>query len=151
MDSILRGLVIYFFLLLVFRVSGRRTLSKATTFDLVLLLIISEVTQQAMVDSDHSVTNAVLLILTLVLTSLGLSELKQHFPHFKYLLEGSSVMIVRNGKLLRERMNELRVDEDEILEAARASQGLESFEQIKYAFVEPNGEITLVPQDEEKG
>src|SRR5688572_29579353 len=113
MDSVLRGLVIYFFLLLVFRISGRRTLSKATTFDLVLLLIISEVTQEAMVDDDHSVTNGILLILTLVMTSLGLSELKQHFPRLKYFLEGSSVMVVKNGKLLHERMNELRVDEDE--------------------------------------
>ena len=147
MDSVLRGLVIYFFLLLVFRISGRRTLCKATTFDLVLLLIISEVTQEAMVDSDHSITNSVLLILTLVMTSLGLSQLKQHFPSFKYLLEGRSVMIVRNGKMLRERMNELRIDEDEILEAARAAQGLESVDQIKYGFVEPNGEITLVPAE----
>lgn len=148
MDSVLRGLIIYFFLLLVFRISGRRTLSKATTFDLVLLLIISEVTQEAMVDSDHSITNSALLILTLVMTSLGLSELKQHFPKFKHLLEGRSVMIVRNGKMLRERMNELRIDEEEILEAARGAQGLESVDQIKYGFVEPNGEITLVPAEE---
>jgi|SRR5688572_24447749 len=145
MDSVFRGLIIYLFLLVVFRISGRRTLSKATTFDLVLLLIISEVTQEAMVDSDHSITNAVLLILTLVMMSLGLSELKQHFPRFKALIEGNSVMIIRNGKVLDERLNELRVDKDEILEAARAAHGLESLEQIKHAFVEPNGEITVVP------
>lgn len=144
MNSILRGLTVYFFLLLVFRISGRRTLSNATTFDLVLLLIISEVTQQAMVNNDHSVTNGVLLILTLVMTSLGLSELKQRFPRLKYILEGSTVMIVRNGGIIAQRMRELRVDKDEILEAARAAHGLESLEQIKYAFVEPNGEITFV-------
>ena len=54
------------------------------------------------------------------MTSLGLSEIKQHFPRVKNLIEGSSIMVVRNGKLLRDRMNELRVDEDEILEAAPA-------------------------------
>jgi uncharacterized membrane protein YcaP (DUF421 family) len=145
MDSVLRGLTIYFFLLLVFRVSGRRTLSQATTFDLVLLLIISEVTQEAMVDDDHSITNGIILILTLVMTSLGLSELKQHFPRLKYLLEGSSIMIVRNGKLLKNRLDELRVDKEEVLEAARAAHGLESLAEIKYAFVEPNGEITFIP------
>jgi uncharacterized membrane protein YcaP (DUF421 family) len=147
MDSVLRGLTIYFFLLLVFRISGRRTLSQSTPFDLVLLLIISEVTQSAMVDDDHSITNSIVLILTLVMTSLGLSELKQHFPRIKYLLEGSTVMVVKNGQLLKKRMNELRVDEDEILEAARAAHGLSALAQIKYAFVEPNGEITLVPQE----
>jgi uncharacterized membrane protein YcaP (DUF421 family) len=150
MDSVLRGLVIYFLLLIVFRISGRRTLSQATPFELVLLLIISEVTQEAMVDGDHSITNAALLILTLILTSLGLSEIKQRFPRVKYLLEGSSVMVVKNGKLLRDRMNEMRVDEDEILEAARAAQGLSALEQIKYAFVEPNGEITLVPREQSR-
>src|SRR5688572_6531331 len=147
MDSVLRSLTIYFFLLLVFRISGRRTLSQVAPFDLVLLLIISEVTQGAMVNNDHSITNAIVLILTLVMTSLGLSELKQHFPRLKYLLEGSTVMIVKNGQLLKNRMNELRVDKDEILEAARASHGLSALDQIKYAFVEPNGEITLIPQE----
>jgi len=147
MESIFRGLFIYFFLLLVFRISGRRTLSNATTFDLVLLLIISEVTQQAMVDTDHSITNSVLLILTLVMTSLGLSELKQRFPRLKCILEGSAVMVVRNGSLVHKRMNELRVDEDEILEAARMAHGLESLDEIKYAFVEPNGEISVVPKE----
>ncbi len=54
MESVIRGLIVYFFLLLVFRVAGRRTLSEATTFDLVLLLIVSETTQEALVAEDHS-------------------------------------------------------------------------------------------------
>ena len=147
MESVLRGLMVYFFLLVVFRISGRRTLSQTTPFEFVLLLIISEVTQEAMVDSDHSITNAALLILTLVTTSLGLSEIKQRFPRVKNLLEGTSIMVVRNGRLLHDRMNELRVDEDEIMEAARASQGLSSLTEIKYAFVDPNGEISVVPAE----
>ena len=147
MESVFRGLVIYLFLLIVFRVTGRRTLSKTTTFDLVLLLIISEVTQEAMMDSDHSVTNAALLILTLVMTTLGLSELKQHFPRLKFFIEGAPIVIVDNGKLRRDRMADLRVDEEELLEAARAAQGLARLDQIKYAVAETNGEITIVPRE----
>jgi uncharacterized membrane protein YcaP (DUF421 family) len=147
MNSVLRGLTVYFFLLIVFRIAGRRTLSQTTPFEFVLLLIISEVTQEAMVDGDHSITNAGLLILTLVTTSLGLSEIKQRFPRVKHLLEGSSVMIVRKGHLLHDRMNELRVDEEEIMEAARSSQGLSCLDEIKYAFVDPNGEISVVPAE----
>ena len=75
MDSVLRGLLVYFFLLIVFRISGKRTLSQTTSFDLVLLLIISETTQQAMVDNDHSITNGFLLIMTLVGTSILLATL----------------------------------------------------------------------------
>ena len=88
MESVLRGLIVYLFLLVVFRISGKRTLSQTTTFDLVLLLIISETTQQAMVDSDHSITNGFLLIATLVGTSILLGVLKQKFPKLDLLLEG---------------------------------------------------------------
>ena len=58
MDAIMRGLMVYLFLLVIFRISGKRTLSQVTSFELVLLLIISETTQQAMVDSDHSITRS---------------------------------------------------------------------------------------------
>ncbi|MFX4689755.1 hypothetical protein ABTB16_20325, partial [Acinetobacter baumannii] len=70
MDSVLRALVVYAFLLIVFRIAGKRTLAQATNFELVLLLIISETVQEALVDQDHSVTNAFLLVVTLVGTSL---------------------------------------------------------------------------------
>ena len=148
MDAIVRGLVVYFFLLLVFRVSGRRTLAQMTSFDLVLLLIISETTQQAMVDDDHSITNGFLLILTLVGTSIGLSLLKQRWPTLDRWLEDVPLVVVENGKLHKDRMDKVRVDERDILSAARALQGLERLDQIKYAIVERSGEITIVPKRE---
>jgi len=145
MDSVLRGLVVYFFLLVVFRISGKRTLSQTTSFDLVLLLIISETTQQAMVDNDHSITNGFLLIITLVGTSILLATLKQFFPRLELLLEGQPVIVVDKGKLLHEIMNKVRVDEEDILSAARMNHGLERLDQIKYAILERDGEISIVP------
>lgn len=147
MESIIRGLVIYFFLLLIFRISGKRTLSQATSFDLVLLLIISEVTQEAMVDSDHSITNSMLLIMTLVGTAVVLSWLKQRFPSVERILDGEALLIVDNGRQLTDRMNKERVDEKDILEAARALHGLEKMDEIKYAILERNGEISIVPKE----
>ena len=91
MDSVLRGLVVYGFLLLIIRLSGKQTLSQATTFDLVLLLIISETTQEAMVDSDHSITNGFLLIITLVGATIVLAALKQFFPRLEQILDGQPV------------------------------------------------------------
>ena len=135
MESVLRGLVVYGFLLLIFRIAGKRTLSENTNFDLVLLLIISETTQQAMVDHDHSITNGFLLIMTLVGASIGLSLLKQRFPALEQWLEGTPLVIVEDGKVLRDRMDKTRVEEADILEAARSLQGLERLEQIKYAVV----------------
>src|SRR5678816_1003171 len=103
MDSILRGVAVYVFLLLIFRVAGKRTLSQTTTFDLVLLLIISETTQQAMVDDDHSLTNGMLLIMTLVGMTILLSVLKQKFPKLDLALEGAPLILIDQGKLLRDR------------------------------------------------
>jgi uncharacterized membrane protein YcaP (DUF421 family) len=147
MDSVLRGVAVYFFLLLVFRLAGRRTLAETSTFDLVLLLIISETTQQAMVKADNSLTNAFLLILTLVGTSLLLSELKMHVPVLTRWLDGLPVIIVRDGKVFRDRMQSLRVDEDDVLEAARAAHGLENMDQIKHAVVERGGGISIIPRE----
>jgi uncharacterized membrane protein YcaP (DUF421 family) len=145
MDSVLRGLLVYFFLLIVFRISGKRTLSQTTSFDLVLLLIISETTQQAMVDNDHSITNGFLLIMTLVGTSILLATLKQFFPRLDLLLEGQPIIVVDKGKLLHDIMKKARVDEEDILSAARMNHGLERLDQIKYAILERDGEISIVP------
>ncbi len=147
MESVIRGLVVYAFLLLVFRISGKRTLTDNSNFDLVLLLIISETTQQAMVDSDHSVTNGFLLIMTLIGASLGLSLLKQRVPAIEKWVDGTAVVIVENGTMHKDRMRKVRVDEADILESARKLQGLERMDQVKYAIVERNGEITIVPRE----
>ena len=145
MESVLRGLIVYLFLLLVFRISGKRTLSQTTTFDLVLLLIISETTQQAMVDSDHSITNGFLLIATLVGASILLGVLKQKFPKLDLLLEGQPMLVVNKGQLIREVSDKAHVDEEDILNAARLLHGLERMDQIKYAILERDGNISIVP------
>ncbi|MBI1897686.1 MAG: DUF421 domain-containing protein [Acidobacteria bacterium] len=146
MDAVVRGLVVYFFLLLVFRLSGNRTLSQATAFDLILLLIISETVQQAMVGTDNSITQGLLLVLTLVTTDILLSVLKEHSQVLDRWIDGAPLVVIDNGKLLHDRMAKLRVDEGDILAAARSLQGLERLDQIKYAVVERSGEITIVPR-----
>ena len=145
METVLRGVIVYVFLLVVFRLSGKRTLSEATAFDLVLLLIISETTQQAMVDNDHSMTNGALLILTLVGADIVLSLLKQWLPALDPILDGTAVILVRDGKVLQERLNRERVDSKDILEAARLQLGLENLDQVKLAVLERGGKISVVP------
>lgn len=147
MDAVLRGLIVYFFLLIIFRISGRRTLAQTTNFELVLLLIISETTQQAMIGEDQSMTNAALLIVTLVGISILLSVLKERMPGLEKWLDGTPMIIVENGRPLKDRMGKARIDEADILEAAREMQGLERIDQIKYAVLERGGGITIVPID----
>ena len=146
MESVIRALIVYAFLLLVFRISGKRTLSQATAFDLVLLLIISETTQQAMVDNDHSMVNAAILILTLVGADVLLSLIKHWIPATDPILDGSAVILMKDGKVLQERLDYERVDANDILESARLQLGLERLDQIKIAVLERSGEISVVPK-----
>lgn len=144
MDALLRGLAVYAFLLIVFRISGQRSLGQVTTFDFVLLLIIAETTQQALLGDDYSITNSFLLIATLVTLDIGLSLMKRRSQRIDRLLEGSPLVIVENGRPLTERMAKSRVDEQDIMTAARELQGLERMDQIKYAVLERNGTITVI-------
>ena len=77
MDSVLRGVVVYLFLLVIVRLSGRRTLAQITAFDFVLLLIVAETTQQALLGDDFSLSNAVVLILTLFTVDIAFSYVKR--------------------------------------------------------------------------
>ncbi len=148
MDSVIRGVVIYFFLMLIFRVSGKRTLNEATVFDFVLLLIISETTQQALLADDFSITNGFLLITTLLVLDIGMSLLKQRYTGIDKALDGVPLIVIDNGKMLKDRMKKSRIDESDIMEAARELQGLKNMEQIKYAILEKDGKITIVPREE---
>jgi uncharacterized membrane protein YcaP (DUF421 family) len=146
MDLVVRGLAIYLFLLLIFRVSGKRSLRNATTFDFVLLLIVAETTQQALVGDDASLTGACVLIVVLVGTDVFLSLVKRWSPRLDRLIEGQPLVILRNGVPLHRRMYVERIDEEDILAAAREGHGLERLEQIKRAVLERNGAISIVPR-----
>jgi uncharacterized membrane protein YcaP (DUF421 family) len=148
MDSVLRGVVIYLVLLVVFRLAGRRTLAETTTFDFVLLLIISEAAQQGMVGNDYSLTTAIILIATLVIIDVGLSLLKQRFPLLEKIIDDVPVVLVEDGHPLKHRMDKARVAADDILESAREQRGLERMEQIKYAVLERSGQISIIPKQE---
>lgn len=151
MDSVLRAAAVYLILLIILRIAGKRTLAQVTVFDFVLLLIIGEATQQALLAEDFSIINSALVIGTLVLLDIGLSVLKQHSDTVDRIIDDTPVVIVDNGKLLRDRMARSRIDEQEILVAARELHGLERLEQIKYAVLERSGGISIVPAPSQGG
>ncbi|QEU02231.1 MULTISPECIES: YetF domain-containing protein [Pseudomonas] len=150
MESVLRAAALYAFLLVLFRITGRRALSEITTFDFVLLLVIGEATQQALLGDDFSVINAFVVIATLVLIDILLSLFKERSPRVGRFLDGVPLIVVEYGKPLTERLRKARLTEEDILEAARQSQGLERLEQIRFAVLEKNGQISVIPEPEEK-
>jgi uncharacterized membrane protein YcaP (DUF421 family) len=147
MDSVLRALAIYAFLLVIFRVAGKRTMAQITVFDFVLLLIISEATQQAMIGQDFSITNAILVISTLVGAERGLTWVQRRSKTVDRLLDGLPLVLVEDGKPFEDRLKQERIDLSEILAAARQTQGLARLDQIKYAVLEQSGGISIVPKE----
>jgi uncharacterized membrane protein YcaP (DUF421 family) len=146
-DSVLRALAIYVFLLVIFRVAGKRTMAQVTVFDFILLLIISEATQQAMIGQDFSITNAMLVISTLIGAERGLTWIQRRYKSVDRLLDGLPLVLVEDGKPIADRLKQERIDESEILAAARQTQGLARMDQIKYAVLEQTGGISIVPKE----
>ena len=146
MESVIRAVAIYGLLLVVFRLTGNRSLGQITTFDFILLLIISEAVQNGMVGTDHSVTNAFVLVLTLLMVDVGLSLIKSRVPAIERWLEGVPVVLVEHGHPLLDRMRNSRVDVSDVLTAARKLHGLERLDQVKYAVLERSGDISIVPE-----
>jgi uncharacterized membrane protein YcaP (DUF421 family) len=146
MDSVVRAVTIYLLLLVLFRLTGKRTMAQITPFDMILLLIISEATQNYMVGQDYSFTNAALLIITLIGVDIALSVLKQRSRQLGRLLDDEPIVIVRDGQLLRRALSRERVDEEDILRAARSAQGIDRLEDIRLALLETDGEISVIPR-----
>ena len=145
MDPVTRALVVYFFVLAVFRIVGKRSLAQITSFDLVLLLVIAEATQQALLGSDFSLTNAMVIIATLVGTDFILALVKDRFKPVERVIDGVPLVLVQDGKLLEKRVKRAGLDKKDILEAARTSQGIADLDKIRYAIQERDGKISIIP------
>ena len=147
MESVLRAAAVYLFVLVVFRISGKRSMSQITTFDFILLLIIGEATQQALLGDDFSVANACVTIATLMTRELGFSKAEGRWPSFGRVVGSLPVIVVEDGKLIDSAAKQEGVTAAEILEAGREKHGLERMDQVKYAILERHGGISVVPQE----
>jgi len=148
MQPVIRACAVYFFLLVVFRAFGKRSLAQITMFDFVMLLIIAETTQQALLGEDFSITNCFLLVATLLVLDTALGLAKDRWPWFDRVAEGTPLVILEHGRPMPDRLRRSRVDVADILSSARELQGLERLDQIRYAVLEKNGTITIVPEDQ---
>lgn len=142
---VVNAVLIYSFLLVVFRVAGRRTLAQTTTFDLVLVLIIGDATQQALLGQDTTLASGGLAVLTLVSLDVALSHLKRLFPIIDRLVEGDPVVLVANGQLRDRAMAANALDEQDVLTAARENHGLADLSSVREAILEKDGKISILP------
>lgn len=147
MESVLRGLAVYFVLLVATRLSGRRTMAQVTPFDFVLLLIIAETTQQALLGDDFSITNSVILIVTLFGVDIGLSYLKQWSPRSAAVLDGLPTVLISRGEPDIHALRRARVSLGDIMENARQQHGLSRLDQVDCAVLEVGGNLSIIPRE----
>lgn len=146
MDAVLRALAMYLVLLVLFRLVGKRALSQVTTFDFVILLIVGEAAQQALLGEDFSLTHAALVVATLLLLERAADYLSWRFPRVQRIAESVPLVIVDDGRVLHDVLRKEHLSEHDILAAARETQGLERLDQIKWAVLETSGGISVVPK-----
>lgn len=147
METVLRALAIYALVLIMTRMSGRRTLAQVTVFDLVLVLLLAETAQNALVGDDPSLVNVMLLMATLIMADVGLSVAKARSAWLHRMIDGVPTVLVRGGHIDPDAMRRARVSREDILEAARLQQGLRRMEEIDIAVLETCGAISIVPAD----
>lgn len=145
MDTVIKTAFIYFILLVLLRLAGRRTLAEITTFDFVLLLIVGGATHRALLGQDYSVTNALLVVLTLVVIDVVLSLVELKSKVFAKLVNGSPMIVVEQGRPLHDRLRGARLTVDDVMASARRTHGIERLEEIKFAILEASGEISVIP------
>ena len=145
MDLVLRSAVIFFLIFLVTRVVGRRELGKLEPFDLIMLVVIGDLVQQAVTQSDYSVTGAVLVIATITLLTVAMSFLEFKFPRLRPLLGGEPLILVEDGEYIDRNMRRQRITREEVAAQARLKQ-IASVAEIRFAVLETSGEISFIKQ-----
>jgi uncharacterized membrane protein YcaP (DUF421 family) len=146
MEIVVRAVAVYVVVWLFFRIAGKRTLNQMTMFDFVVLLIISEATQQAIVGKDYSLTGSALAVATFLGLDVGLSLIKRRFPAVEKVIDSVPVVLIEKGHLHHDRLKKERVDEEDILTHARQAHGISLLEDIDYAVLETSGQVTIIPK-----
>lgn len=143
-EKVLRSVVIYLFIILAFRFSGKRQVGQLTPFDLVVLLIISNVVQNAVIGNDNSLGGGIIGAVTILALNYAVVEIAYRSKRMRRLLEFQPTLLIHNGRILDEHLRRERVTLDELLAALRRN-GVVEPRQVRFAVMEENGGISVIP------
>jgi uncharacterized membrane protein YcaP (DUF421 family) len=146
MDLVLRTTFVFFLIFLVTRAVGRRELSSMEPFDLILLVVMGDFVQQAVAQSDYSLTGATIVIVTLGLLTVGTAWLSFRFKRLRPVLEGEPIVIIADGRLIERNLRAQRMTTEEVAAEARL-QRIGSLEEIRWAVLESNGRMSFLTRE----
>lgn len=145
MDLALRAIFAFLLIFLITRVVGRRELSTLEPFDLIMLVVIGDLIQQGVTQSDTSVTGVIIVLSVMASMTALFAYLNFRFRSMRPLLEGRPVVLVENGQVIRRNLARERVTIEELESEARLEQ-IESIEAVRLAVLETNGKISFLPK-----
>jgi len=143
-EKILRSVVVYLFLLIAFRLTGKRQVGQLTPFDLVLLLLISNVVQNAVIGNDNSLGGGLLGAIAILALNRLVVEITYRSKRLRRVLEATPTILVHNGKVLHQNLDRERVTMDDLLAALRRN-GVADVKHVRVAMLEENGGISVIP------
>jgi uncharacterized membrane protein YcaP (DUF421 family) len=144
-EFVLRGLIIYLFLILLLRLTGKRQVGQMAPFDLVLLLVLSNAVQNSMNGGDNSVTGGVISAVTLVAANWVVGFLTYRSKKLEALIEGRPEVLIHNGKLHQEVLDHSKLTRHEMMSSLREA-GCGSVEDVQVAILENDGNISVIPR-----
>lgn len=144
METVIRILVIYLFLMLALRIMGKREFGELAPFDFVVLLLIPEIFSQSLAREDFSLTNAFIGVATLLVLVFGTSVVSYRFDRVGRVIAGVPTVLVRHGFMVTKNLDTERVSPGEVMDAMHAA-GLHRMEEVRWAILETDGSITIVP------
>ena len=145
MDIVLRASVAFVFVFALLRVMGRRELSTLEPFDVILLVVIGDLVQQGVTQSDMSLTGMILAVGTFSLLVIVTSWLSFTSRTARTVLEAAPIVILERGKAVERNLRAERLTLEEVASAARTQQ-IASLEDVEWAIVEPSGQISFIPK-----
>lgn len=143
MDVVLRAAAAYIFIIFVLRITGRRELSSLGPSDLVLLVVMGDLVQNGVTQSDDSVTGIFLAISTFAMLTLATSFLTFKSRRAQLVIEGEPLILVQDGKPIEKNLRSERLNVDDVQEQARG-QGIESLDEVKWCVLEASGSMSFI-------
>lgn len=145
MDIVIRAAITFALLFAMTRLIGRRELGEMEPFDLILLIVVGDLVQQGVTQTDNSLTGTGLAVGTLALLTVAVSYLSFRFRRLRGVLEGRPIVLVHDGRPVPANLRRERVTVEEIAAQARLQQ-VDRLEDVRLAVLETNGQISIIPR-----
>ncbi len=148
LSVLIRGIIIYIIIIISVRLMGKRQIGELQPFELVITILLSDIASMPLQDSDTPLLRSVMAVLLLIALEIITSFLALKFRSFRTLLQGNSILIIKNGEIIEENLKSIRYSVDDVVEALRLKDVFD-IEQVNFAYVETNGSLSVLLKDEE--